>query len=95
MSILEDLKLGIVRVEFVKRNGELRIAYMTQSPEVLETLGIEDKSRDVIKRDRGGYSAVYYLDGGWRNLSHASVREWQFATPQQAFAEIEEANNGE
>lgn len=89
MSILEDLKSGILRVEFTKRDGSLRVAYMTQSPEILDALGVEDKSRDVIKRGGGSYSAVYYLDGGWRNLSHASVIEWQFATPEQAYSEIE------
>ena len=89
MSILNDLKAGICRVEFTKRDGSLRVAYMTQSPEVLDALGVEDKSRDIVKRDAGSYSTVYYLDGGWRNLSHASVIAWQFATPEQAYAAIE------
>jgi hypothetical protein len=89
MSILDDLKAGIVRVEFLKQNGDLRVAYMTQCPEIFDALGVENKSRDVIKRDRGSYSAVYYIAEGWRNLSHASVVAWQFATPEQAYDAIE------
>jgi hypothetical protein len=91
MSILDDLKSGICRVEFVKRNGDLRVAYMTQSDEVLDALGVQNKARDVIKHGAGSYSTVYYIDGGWRNLSHSSVIDWNFATPQQAFAAIEKA----
>ena len=92
MSILADLKAGIVRVEFEKKDGSLRVAYCTQCPEIFDALGVEDKSRDVVKHDHGSYSAVYYIDGGWRNLSHASVIAWQFATPEQAYASIEESN---
>jgi hypothetical protein len=89
MSILDDLKAGICRVEFIKRDGSYRIAYMTQSDEIFDSLGIENQSRDVLKRDRGSYSAVYYLDCGWRNLSHASVLAWEVVTPEQAFSAIE------
>lgn len=91
MSILDDLKSGILRVEFEKKDGTIVCRYYTQSPEIFEFLNIEDKSRDVIKRDRGSYSTVYDLANGWRNLSHASVIAWQFATPEQAYAAIEEA----
>ena len=53
MSILDALKTGILRVEFVKRDGSLRIAYMTQCDDLLDLLGVENKSRDVVKRDGG------------------------------------------